>query len=349
MFPGKFQPKETESPVLEQPKMEKPDVSRDDEDGLMEWNPEEGCIEKKPETDGKKPDISRDDEDGLMEWSPEEGCIEKKPEIDGKKPDVSRDDEDGLMEWSPEEGFIEKKPDVYRKTPDVLKDGEDGLREWHPDEGSAEKKWEDLGKKPEECPTDGGGLIAWEPDSPPKIGKEENFEGKLGEHPEPIEEKGEVTAKSTDVTFNTILPQNGGEWSGERGNSRWWPNRDEIPKDRHGTNPEHKTWGEILDEYGVESIPFVDGYPDFSEVSKGQVEIDDFTDERKSNFAQADEKLAEQRGCTPQEVKDWREANGYTWHECEDCKTMQKVPTEVHGNVSHSGGISVYKSQHTDT
>ena len=171
MFPGKFQPKETESPVLEQPKMEKPDVSRDDEDGLMEWNPEEGCIEKKPEIDGKKPDVSRDDEDGLMEWSPEEGCIERKPdvyrktpdvlkdgedglmewspeegcierkpEIDGKKPDISRDDEDGLMEWSPEEGFIEKKSDVYRKTPDVLKDGEDGLREWHPDEGSAESE-----------------------------------------------------------------------------------------------------------------------------------------------------------------------------------------------------------------
>lgn len=55
-------------------------------------------------------------------------------------------------------------------------------------------------------------------------------------------------------------------------------------------------------------------------------------------FDQADEKLADQRGCTPEEVAKWREENKYTWHECKDCKTMQKVPTEVHGNISHSGG-----------
>ena len=53
------------------------------------------------------------------------------------------------------------------------------------------------------------------------------------------------------------------------------------------------------------------------------MEIDDFTDDRPSNFAQADEALAKQRGCSPEEVKKWREENGYTWHECRDCKTMQ--------------------------
>ena len=123
-----------------------------------------------------------------------------------------------------------------------------------------------------------------------------------------------------------------------------------LAKVRLDENGKPKIIGKnLLNEYGIESIPFVDGYPDFSEVSRGQVKIDDFTEDRDANFAQADEKLAEQRGCTPQEVKAWREAHGYTWHECEDCKTMQKVPTEVHGNVSHSGGISVYKSQHADT
>lgn len=142
-----------------------------------------------------------------------------------------------------------------------------------------------------------------------------------------------------------LLPRNGGEWSGEPGNSEWHPDRDVEPGDRNGTNPDHKTWGEIMDQYGFESIPFNDGEPDFSEDSKGEVEIDDFTDDRDSNFSQADEKLAEQRGCTPEEVAKWREENKYTWHECKDCKTMQKVPTEVHGNISHSGGVSEYKSQ----
>ena len=142
-----------------------------------------------------------------------------------------------------------------------------------------------------------------------------------------------------------LLPRNGGEWSGEQGNSDWLPDSDVEPGDRIGTNPEHKTWGQIKEEYEFESIPFKEGEPDFSEVSKGDVEIDDFTDDRDSNFAQADEKLAEQRGCTPEEVAKWREENKYTWHECKDCKTMQKVPSEVHGNIPHSGGVSEYKSQ----
>ena len=141
------------------------------------------------------------------------------------------------------------------------------------------------------------------------------------------------------------LPRTGGEWSGEVGDSDWHPEPDVEPGDRNGTNPEHKTWEKIMEEYGFESIPFKDGEPDFSEISKGEVEIDDFTDDRDSNFSQADEKLAEQRGCTPEEVAKWREENKYTWHECKDCKTMQKVPTEVHGNIPHSGGVSEYKSQ----
>ncbi|MBE6424210.1 MAG: hypothetical protein E7024_12215 [Succinivibrio dextrinosolvens] len=156
--------------------------------------------------------------------------------------------------------------------------------------------------------------------------------------------------KKTDVNIDEvskleIIPRNGGSWSGEPGNSDWIPNKDEIPGDRNGTNTENKTWEQILSEYGVDHIRFKDGEPDFSEVSKGNVEIDDFSDNRDSNFSQADEKLAEQRGCTPEEVAKWRQEHKYTWHECSDCKTMQKVPTEIHGNIPHSGGISVYKNK----
>lgn len=138
----------------------------------------------------------------------------------------------------------------------------------------------------------------------------------------------------------------GGRWSDERGNSDWYPDRDHIPENSR-TNPEGLTWAEILDKYGIESIPFEDGEPDFSEVSKGTVEIDDFSSNRYGkggNFDQATEKLAEQRGCTREEVKEWMKENGYTWHERSDCKTMEKVPTEVHGNIRHSGGISEFKN-----
>ncbi len=134
-----------------------------------------------------------------------------------------------------------------------------------------------------------------------------------------------------------------GNWDGFRGNSEWRPDREAVPT-RY--NPEALTWGQILDKYGIDGIEYKDGDPDFSPVSKGEVEIEDFTDDRPSNFAQADEALAKQRGCSPEEVKQWREENGYTWHECRDCKTMQKVPREIHNNMDHSGGVSEYKRTH---
>jgi hypothetical protein len=139
----------------------------------------------------------------------------------------------------------------------------------------------------------------------------------------------------------------GGHWDGERGNSTWYPDKEEVPKNPN-TNPEKRSWEEILDKYGIEGIPFEDGEPDFSEVSKGTVEIDDFSENRYGkggNFDQATEKLAEERGCTKEEVKAWMKENKYTWHERSDCKTMDKVPTEVHGNVRHEGGISEIKKQ----
>lgn len=140
-----------------------------------------------------------------------------------------------------------------------------------------------------------------------------------------------------------LLPRNGGIWTGAPGDSDWKPDSNVEPGDKHGTNPEHKNWGQIMRDHGFETIPFKDGEPNFSDVSKGQVEIDDFTDDRASNFDQADEKLASQRGGTPEDIAKWRGENKYTWHECRDCKTMQAVPTEVHGNIPHSGGVSEYK------
>lgn len=156
---------------------------------------------------------------------------------------------------------------------------------------------------------------------------------------------------NTERVSGCPIDGHGGHWDGLRGNSTWYPDRDEIPKNPK-TNPDGLTWEQILDKYGIDGIPFKDGEPDFSEVSKGEVEIDNFSENRYGkggNFDQACEKLAEQRGCTKEEVKAWMKENKYTWHEKSDCKTMQKVPTEVHGNVRHEGGISEIKnSQNND-
>ena len=166
-----------------------------------------------------------------------------------------------------------------------------------------------------------------------KMSEGKTFDKPMGEYDKPL-------GVINDNLKNCPIEGNNGHWEGERGNSKWLPDRDYVPGK---SNPEGKTWGEILDKYGIDGIPFKDGEPDFSEISKGTVEIKPFTDSRTDNFDKADIELAKQRGCTPEEVAKWRKENGYTWHECKDMKTMQKVPSEVHNNVSHSGGISESK------
>lgn len=151
-----------------------------------------------------------------------------------------------------------------------------------------------------------------------------------------------------------FLPGNHGEWSGDAGNSIWQPDPEYTPLEKSKnsekpySNPDNLTWAELMEKYGIEGIEFRDGYPVFDDVARGTVEIDDFTDDRSSNFDQANEKMAEQKGCSPEEVENWMKENNYTWHECQDCKTMQKVPNEIHANVPHEGGVSVYKSEHTN-
>ncbi|MCK3655395.1 hypothetical protein A4G19_06410 [Pasteurellaceae bacterium Macca] len=156
--------------------------------------------------------------------------------------------------------------------------------------------------------------------------------------------------KEFSSTEKNYLPKENGEWSGKEGDSVWKPDEDFIPKK---DNPNELTWEEIKDKYDIDGIPFKDGEPDFSEVKVGEVEIEDFTSDRSKNFPQADAKLAETwtkegkdgKVWTAQEVKVYRQQNGYTWHECKDCKTMQLVPKEVHNNIPHSGGISEAKKK----
>ena len=139
-------------------------------------------------------------------------------------------------------------------------------------------------------------------------------------------------------------PRNNGKWEGAEGNSRFVPDNEVVPKVH---NPNGLAWSDIKQKYDFEGVTFRDGYPDFSEVSKATVEIDDFTDQRRGaggNFDQADRKVAEKRGCSVEEVRQWRCDNGYTWHEAEDCRTLLKVPSEVHGNIPHNGGISKFKN-----
>lgn len=126
-----------------------------------------------------------------------------------------------------------------------------------------------------------------------------------------------------------------GEWTEERGESDFIPNDGEVR--------------DILEQHDKESISYKDAIPDFSEVAASTVEIDDMTDNRADNFRQCDENCAEQwnkegrdgrADWSPRDVKEWRQENGYSWHERNDMKTCDLVPTKVNDYFGHLGGVS---------
>lgn len=148
------------------------------------------------------------------------------------------------------------------------------------------------------------------------------------------------------------IPHENGYWEGEPGNSQWRPDPDFIPKK---SNFENNTWGQILEKHKIEGIDFKEREPDFSPIAKETVEIDGFSDSRGSNFAKADENLAEKwngeakdgrTDWTSDDIVEYRENNDLTWHERSDMKTMDFVSCVVHNNISHSGGISEFKKTH---
>ena len=131
-----------------------------------------------------------------------------------------------------------------------------------------------------------------------------------------------------------------GKWKGERGESKFIPNDHEIKR--------------ILKKCGLYGIVYKDGIPDFSDVSKSTVEIDNMTENRAENFKQCDEKCAEQWNketrngridWSARDVAQWRKENGYSWHERNDMKICDLIPTKVNDYFGHLGGVSECKKR----
>ena len=118
----------------------------------------------------------------------------------------------------------------------------------------------------------------------------------------------------------------------------------------------------ILNDVGIKGIEYKNGVPDFSPVSKAELEIEYMlggkenmgTKARDINFAQADKMLAdrlnnlpelakefgmEAGGITEKDIRNFRKKNKYTWHELNDCKTIQLVPSKINNTFGHVGGV----------
>ncbi len=116
-------------------------------------------------------------------------------------------------------------------------------------------------------------------------------------------------------------------------------------------------------------IKFNNGEVDFDELNFGEVTVDVYAvsenhdADRRINFRRANELMAQKltkekgqiedpegsgnyRDYTVEDVVNYMDGNNpsglkMTWHEKQNGKNMQKVPTLLHGNIDHSGGISM--------
>ena len=181
-------------------------------------------------------------------------------------------------------------------------------------------------------------------------------------------DKGELEEPSTTTDEpehrKPLIPTDSGRFEGENGNSEFYPDNVEAQAK--------------IREFGKKSVTYSNGYPDFSPFTEHetrwgkigcQVEIGHMTEHRENpsfeyghrprgaghdpnydlgNFAQADNELLskvkmDHPDATLDDIEDLKKTNKLTWHECEDGKTMQLVPTEIHQACKHSGGVSESK------
>ena len=122
-----------------------------------------------------------------------------------------------------------------------------------------------------------------------------------------------------------------GHWEGERGESKFISDDIRV-----------KTQ---LEKHNVNGVEYRNGMPDFSPFTVGEVKIE-ITSNRKFNFKESDEKLAQiwsqrdNKVWTSKDIENWRKVNVYTWHELNDMETMQLIPSIINTPIfKHFGGV----------
>ncbi|MCM1534922.1 MAG: HNH endonuclease [Clostridium sp.] len=143
--------------------------------------------------------------------------------------------------------------------------------------------------------------------------------------------------------------------------NRLIPRTDIVPR---GYNPKELTMAEIMGQEKFsqfpDTIPFKNQYPDQSGFAIADVDInmkkfdisryvngDDTVKKFKSdlrtvNFDHADEELLKKIGKTKVDLEN---SLGFklTWHEDFNMKKCYLVPTEIHNNLGHTGGVANFK------
>jgi RHS repeat-associated protein len=121
------------------------------------------------------------------------------------------------------------------------------------------------------------------------------------------------------------LPRSKGKWSdpSKPGESDW-----------------HSDKKPVKDVTGGCGIPFKHGRPDFSKWSKGELKFKKgVLDGTDADFYKVYQAIGKQKGISKTAAKKWLSQEGLTPHHLDD-RTIQLIPTDLHGNVPHTGSAS---------
>ena len=155
---------------------------------------------------------------------------------------------------------------------------------------------------------------------------------------EAIEAKGvsdidEPELFSARATRIDLAKRSDGEWSGEVGDSELTPNDEGVR--------------ETMAEFGETTVGYKDGVVDFSPFSRETVQVDEMTPDIVTNRANAYRAVAEKwnkeakdgrTNWAQTDVREWKQNENLTFHECSDLKTIQFVPANIHEACKHTGG-----------
>ncbi len=128
-------------------------------------------------------------------------------------------------------------------------------------------------------------------------------------------------------------------------------------------NPERLPMDDIIKKYGVDSIPIIDGVPNLSAFSQKDIPISmknldpkfidaflngDMSEKsfsqalRKMNFSNADTELLKTFSMTKLDLEAALNTK-LTWHEDVSMTNCSLIPTVIHSNVPHIGGVANFK------
>ena len=124
-----------------------------------------------------------------------------------------------------------------------------------------------------------------------------------------------------------------GSWTGVRGRSTFIP----------ANTPENAEIIALLEAKGLSGIKYRNGIPNFSAVAEGTINTTRMTISRADNYALADMLIANQLDITIGQANIWREQMQLTWHELNNTRTMQLIPTTINNFFGHLGGVSELK------